>query len=318
MPRHSLTLGLVVVLSTVPRTSGAQHIRRTDAVVQDDLASTGFASDSLCIGSGSASPGGFDVLPELSGASPKPVHFAVAATGLAERLKPGRDPAQRRGGGLAQLRAHGATACRFDGTVRALVGAGGVSADALAVFHAPGALGGAVHAFLEAGMANDSTSSDRLDVPRGLEAGLAYTTLNLLELVPVFRSPSGQPRLDLRARLSAGALLEYAGDARRVHGKSIVPEYSATTALVVHEVVNLGLLYTARVVPGYLAPTARSSTGDRALWEQTVVLEHAFLTNGTSRLSTLEPFVGARYSWRRLGRADQRHELALHVGVHLD
>jgi hypothetical protein len=83
-------------------------------------------------------------------------------------------------------------------------------------------------------------------------------------------------------------------------------------------VVNLGLLYTVRVIPGYLAPAAGSSAADRTLWEQTVVLEHALLSQSTSRLATLDPFVGARYSWRRLGRADQRRELALHVGVHLD
>jgi hypothetical protein len=53
-------------------------------------------------------------------------------------------------------------------------------------------------------------------------------------------------------------------------------------------------------------------------WEQNFVLDHAVLGRGTSWLSRHEPFIGARYTWRRLGSLDKRIELALHAGVHLD
>jgi len=321
MARLRRRAALALVLLAAARASDAQQLRRTDVFAQDDLASTGLASDSLCIGKGSQTPGGFDPLPELSGARKRPIHFAAAAIALAERvhLEEEKDDPFWRGGGIAQFRAHGATQCHFDGTVRALGGSGGIGADALAVVHWPGVLGGALHAFAEAAATNDSTSSDRLDVPRGAALGAAYTTFNLLELVPVFRSPEGRPRLDLRARLSANALYEYAGDARRLHGKSIVPEYGATAALVVHEVINSGLLYSTRIVPGWISPASGLSSGSRVFWEQTVVLDHAVLRQGgTSWLSRHEPFIGARYTWRRLGSLDKRIELALHAGVHLD
>jgi hypothetical protein len=119
--------------------------------------------------------------------------------------------------------------------------------------------------------------------------------------------------------VSASGLYEYSGDARRLHGKSIVPEYDVTTALVVHEVINSSLLFTSRVIPGWLAPASDRSSGGRVYWEQTYVLDHAVLRQGgTSWLSRHEPFVGARYTWRRLGSLDKRIELALHAGVHLD
>lgn len=317
----ALVLGLAVLLDTHP--GSAQQLRRTDVVAEDDLASTGLASDSLCTGKGSASPGGFDPLEDLSGARKRPIHLAAAATGSVERLARSGERTRWRGGGHAQLRGHYATQCRFDLTARAIAGSGGGGGDAVAVVHWPGALGGALHAFAEVGLASDSTAADRLDVPRGAELGAAYTTFNLLELVPVFRSPTGRPRLDVRARLSAGALMEYAGDARRVHGKSIVPEYGLTTGLVVHEKVNLGLLYTARAIPGYIAPALRTRgpadpRTSGTLWEQSVVLEHAILGTGESWLARHEPFVGARYGWRRLGGFDKRHELALHGGIHID
>lgn len=320
--RHR-AVALILALLTASRAGHAQQLRRTDVFAQDDLASTGLASDSLCIGKGkgSATPGGFDPLPTLSGARERPIHFAAAAIGLAERvhLEEKKDDPYWRGGGIAQLRAHGATQCHFDGSVRVGAGSGGVGADALAVVHWPGVLGGALHAFAEAAATNDSVSSDRLDIPRGVGLGVAYTTFNLLELVPVFRSPEGRPRLDLRARLSASGLYEYAGDARRLHGKSIVPEYDATAALVVHELINSSLLYTSRIVPGWLAPSVSLSAGDRVFWEQTWVLDHAVLRQGgTSWLARHEPFIGARYTWRRLGSLDKRIELALHAGVHLD
>ena len=312
-------LVLVVALFMAPRASYAQQLRRTDVFSQDDLASTGLASDSLCIGKGSETSGGFDPLPDLTGASKHPIHFAAAATALAERVERRKEESLWRGGGFAQLRAHGATQCHFDGSLRLAAGSGGVGADALAVVHWPGVLGGALHAFAEAAATNDSTSSDRLDVARGAELGADYTTFNLLELLPVFRSPEGRPRLDLRARLSASGLYEYSGDARRLHGKSIVPEYSVTSALVVHELVNASVLYTVRAIPGWLAPASDRSSGGRVFWEQTVVLDHAVLgRGGSSWLSRHEPFVGARYSWRRLGSLDVRHEIALHAGVHLD
>ena len=318
MARLRRRAALALVLLAAARASDAQQLRRTDVFAQDDLASTGLASDSLCIRSGNDTTGGFTALPDLAGARPKPIHFAAAATAIAERVhQEDADPFWR-GGGIAQLRAHGATQCHFDASVRVAAGSGGVGADAVAVVHWPGVLGGALHAFAEAAATNDSTSSDRLDVPRGASLGAAYTTFNLLELVPVFRSPEGRPRLDLRARLSASALYEYAGDARRLHGKSIVPEYDATAALVVHEVINSSFLYTSRVVPGWLAPGPDRSSGNRVFWEQTVVLDHAVLGRGTSWLSRHEPFIGARYTWRRLGSLDKRIELALHAGVHLD
>jgi hypothetical protein len=315
---------LVAILALVvlwPRVASGQHLRRTDANAQDDLASHGLASDSLCVSKGSSTPGGFDPLPELPGAPKHVVHLAAAAIGSTKRLQPTSDPARWRAGAIAQLHAHAATACHFDATGRVVVGsAGSVGADALAIVHWPGALGGAVHGFFEVAASRDSSAADFLDVPRGVELGVGYTTFNLLELVPFFRSPAPErrARIDLRARLSAGALYEYAGDARRVHGKSIVPEYSVTTGLVVHEVVNSSLLYTARAIPGYIAPTLGSSTMDRTMWEQSVVIDHAVLSNTSSGLGRLEPFFGGRYTWRRLGAADERHELALHVGIHID
>lgn len=312
-------VALAVALVAAARPSHAQQLRRTDVVTQDDLASTGFASDSLCIGKASPAPGDFDPLPDLSGAHTQPIHFAGAVSGLAERVHQEGDDPFWRGRGFAQLRAHGATQCHFDGSVRAIAGTGGVGVDAVAVVHFPGVLGGALHPFAELAATNDSASADELDVPRGLGFGLAYTTFNLMKVVPVFRAPNGSPRLDLRARLSASGLWEYSGDARQLHGKSVVPEYDVTAALVVHEKINSGLLYTTRVIPGWLAPSDTRSSGGRVYWEQTVVLDHAVLgTNRKSWLSRHEPFFGARYTWRRLGSLDKRIEVALHFGVHID
>ena len=313
----AVAAALVCVLLTAPRASHAQHLRRSDVVGQDDLGSRGLASDSICVGAGSTVPGVFDPGPTTMHAPASRIHLAAAGIASAERLRRREESASWRGGALGELRAHLARGCHFDGYVRATGGAGGVGADAVAVAHLPGALGGALHAFVEVAAAGDSTASDRTDVPRGAALGVAYTTFNLLRLIPVFRSPEGRPRLDIRARLSASALHEYAGDARRLHGKSVVPEYSATTMLVVHEVINSSILYTARAIPGWIAPAANRSSASRTLWEQDVVLDHAIIARGTSWLSRHEPFVGARYSWRQLGSRDERHELALHAGVHL-
>ena len=140
-----------------------------------------------------------------------------------------------------------------------------------------------------------------------------------MELVPFFRtSDSHAPRIDLRARLSAGALLEYAGDARRVHGKSIVPEYGASIPLVVHEKVNSGLIYTVRAIPGYVARERAAAGVGRTLWEQSVVLDHGIISPiESSFIRHHQPFVGARYTWRRLLRDDERYEFAVHAGIHL-
>lgn len=298
------TRGVVftALLAAASQSSSGQHLRRTDANAQDDLASRGFASDMLCAAANS------DPLPGLEG-SPEPfAHFAASATASAGSHSTAH----------AQLRAHLASGCRSDGSMRIAAGSeGAVGTGALAVLHQP-ALGGALHLFLEAGLARDSAAADRLDLPRGAELGLGYTTFNLLELVPFFRSPEGHPRLDIRARLSGGALYEYAGDARRLHGKSIVPEYSVTTGLVVHERINVALLYTARVIPGFIAPASATSNSGRTLWEHSLVLDHAVLSGVESRLSAYAPFVGVRYSRRELGALDKRHELAAHAGFHFN
>lgn len=318
-----LIAGVVTIAAAcIPATSAAQHLRRTDVIAQDDLGSHGLASDSLCgAAASSTTPGAYDPPPVLSGASSRWLHVAGSAMALVEGHQTSAMPRRTRGAALGQLRAHVATRCRFDGALRVLAGPGNAAgADVVTVMHWTAALGGALHAFLELSAARNSDAADRLAVPRGAELGAAYTTFNLLELVPVFHAPGPEhrARLDLRARLSAAALLEYAGDARRLHGKSILPEYSATTALVVHEKFNVALLYTVRVIPAYLAPHATRPGNGLTLWEQTVVLDHEVLLSNTgSAWARLEPFVGIQYSRRELRELDLHDELALHAGLHL-